>query len=328
MSGSRSTAFRLTVPGNLLLAGEYAVLEAGGLGAALAVEPRLTVTAFPQDEWEVSGRWTGGGETWRPESGAEPTFAGQVFLKALEVLEARGDHRNRQWSTRTRPARIEVDSREFFDAQGRKLGYGSSAALAVGLTAALTRLGGREADATAHQAAVAAHRHAQGGAGSGYDVTVSWFGGFGLFTGGPAPRWEPADPTRLPPLALFAGPEAVRTTGSIARYRAWQAAEPRAARDYLEANNGAVAALVRARTEAEVRAAWDQCRLLGLDLGRRIGSDAALAVPPGLDPETFVKALGAGNETGLAAGFSGGLSCPLPPGLGALVPSPEGLRWE
>ena len=32
-------SFRFTVPGNLLLAGEYAVLEEGGLGLARAVEP-------------------------------------------------------------------------------------------------------------------------------------------------------------------------------------------------------------------------------------------------------------------------------------------------
>ncbi|HTH13468.1 MAG TPA: hypothetical protein VMB23_03670, partial [Spirochaetia bacterium] len=77
-------SFRLTVPGNLLLAGEYAVLEEGGLGAALAVEPRLTVTVFPTDRWELVGRWTGGGEQWDPEGGTAPTFAGLVFLKALE----------------------------------------------------------------------------------------------------------------------------------------------------------------------------------------------------------------------------------------------------
>lgn len=320
-------AFRLTVPGNLLLCGEYAVLEEGGLGSALAVEPRLTVTVFPSDRWEISGRWVGGGESWTPDSGVPPTFAGQVFLEALGQLESRGGERDRKWSRRTPSARIEIDSTPFFDPQGRKLGYGSSAALAAGITAALTRLGDREADAEAHQAAVAAHRKAQGGAGSGYDVTVSWFGGLGLFRGGVRPGWEPADPSQLPPLALFSGPEAVRTVGSIARYRAWKASDPAAARDFLDASNAAVRAFASARGPAAVREAWGQTKALGLDLGFRVGSDASLDVPRGLDPGTFVKALGAGNETGLAAAFEADFPRPLPEGLAALVPT-EGLRWE
>ena len=321
-------SFRLTVPGNLLLAGEYAVLEEGGLGAAVAVEPRLVVTVYPSEQWLIEGRWRGGSDQWEPEGRDPPTFAGLVFLKALELLEERGDERGRKWSRRIPTARIEIDSSEFFDAQGRKLGFGSSAALAAGLTAALARLGDREDSSAVHQIAVAAHRHAQGGAGSGYDVTASWFGGFGLFTGGREPRWEPGDPARLPPLALFAGPEAVRTVGAIGRYRSWASEAPRAAHDYLDASNAAVVALVAARTRTERLEAWVRARDLGLELGRQIESDAALAVPEALNPATFVKALGAGNETGLAVAPQEGFPSPLPPGVAVLVISREGLRWE
>ena len=319
-------SFRLTVPGNLLLAGEYAVLEEGGLGAALAVEPRMTVTVFPAQEWQIIGRWVGGGERWTPED-SEPTFAGLVFLKALELLEERGDERGRKWSRRVSPARIELDTSPFFDDRGRKLGFGSSAAVAVGLTAALARLGDREDPVSLHQTAVAAHRHAQGGAGSGYDVTVSWFGGFGLFTGGVLPKWEPADPESLPALAVFSGPEAVRTVGSIARYREWKAENHRAAGNFFDASNAAVRSLTSAKTLPALTDAWNQARTLSIDLGNRIASDASLAVPQGLAPETFVKGLGAGNETGLAA-FAGGFPSPLPSSLTPLVVSKDGLRWE
>jgi len=320
------SSFRLTVPGNLLLAGEYAVLEDGGLGAAIAVEPRLTVTVTPAEEWEIVGRWVGGSELWNPESD-EPTFAGLVFLKALEQLEDRGDERGRRWSRRIRSARIEVDSSPFFDERGRKLGFGSSAALAVGLTAALGRLGDRDDPGPLHQMAVAAHRHAQGGAGSGYDVTASWFGGFGLFSGGQEPRWEPADPGRLPALAVFPGPEAVRTVGAVARYRQWKAEQPKTAHDFLDASNFAVRNLVKAATPTALLEAWVQARTLGIDLGREIGSDASLDAPAGLEPAPFVKALGAGNETGVAA-FPDGLPSRLPSGLTPLVLSRDGVRWE
>lgn len=324
------TSFRLSVPGNLLLAGEYAVLEEGGLGAAVAVEPRLTVTVFPQDDWEVRGRWVGGSEVWRPEgprAGAPESFAGRVFLAAFEGLGTRGDERGRRWKD-PQPARIEVDTSAFFDPTGRKLGYGSSAALAVGLTVALAHLADRDLEdrhAGLHLVAVDAHRAAQGGAGSGYDVTTSWFGGLGLFVGGSEPRWEPAQPGRLPSLALFPGPELVRTPGSIARYRTWQAQHPASARDFLDASNGSVRALVTAPTSSALRDAWETSRDLGLDLGRRIDTPADLEAPRGLEG-VFVKALGAGNETGLVAAF-GGEFPPLGPGLTALTIS-EGWRWE
>lgn len=320
------TAFRLTVPGNLLLAGEYAVLEEGGLGAAVAVEPRLSVTVFPSDRWELLGRWPGGGDLWTPEVAAPPPFVGLVFLKAVEKLEERGGERGRRWGRRIPSARIEIDSSPFYDAQGRKRGLGSSAALAAGLTAALARLGDREDGPSVAHIAVEAHRFAQGGAGSGYDVTASWYGGFGRFTGGAEPRWDAADPSVLPALALFAGPEAVRTVGSIERYRRWKLDHPAAAADFLDASNAAVHNLTGAQTRAGVFEAWDRARRLGLDLGHRIGSDARLSAPDGLAPDTFVKALGAGNETGVVA-FDGPLP-DLPLGVQPLVLAREGLRWE
>jgi phosphomevalonate kinase len=295
-------SFRLSVPGNLLLAGEYAVLEEGGLGIALAVEPRLTVTAVPAQRWSVEGRWGGTTETWSPGSGRE-SFAGKILLKALEFVAAP-------------PARLEVDSSAFFDASGRKLGFGSSAALAAGLAAALARLAGREPDP---QVAVEAHRHAQGGAGSGYDVTASWFGGCGLFTGGRQPRWTPLNKV-LPSLSVFAGPQAVRTTGSIALYRAWQSAHPDEAERWLRDSNAAVSTLA---ADTDWFGAAEHCRALGLEVGRRVGSSAELLPPAGLPPGTFIKAMGAGNETGLAAS-------PTPltaPGVSRLTVT-EGLRWE
>lgn len=318
------TSFRLTVPGNLLLAGEYAVLEEGGLGAALAVEPRLTVTVTSQAEWEFRGFWGGGEERWHPESSGPVPFVGQLFLKALELLEDRGDERQRRWSHRTPSARIDLDSSPFFAADGRKRGFGSSAALAVGVTAALARLGGRDLG-SAHPLAVLAHRHAQGGSGSGYDVTVSWFGGFGLFVGGVRPQWVPASSAGVPALAVFSGPEAVRTPGAIGRYRQWKLGNPGA--EFLDASNAAVRRLTSTTDPRDFVAAWEACRTLGHDLGEKIGSSAALAPPKGLEPVPFVKALGAGNETGVAA-FPGGLPTPLPEGFAALVPSSEGLRWE
>src|SRR4030042_1902847 len=115
---------RASVPANLLLLGEYAVLEEGGLGLAVAAEPRVRVR-FER----------------RPRAG----LAGA----ARRGSGARGGRRG--WALRARPE------------------------------------GAPPAPAAVLEAALAAHRRAQGGRGSGYDVLASFHGGAGLFAGGGRP---------------------------------------------------------------------------------------------------------------------------------------------
>ena len=55
MSGPSHCA--LTVPGNLLLAGEYAVLVEGGLGLACAVALRVRVTWERSDTLTIRARF-------------------------------------------------------------------------------------------------------------------------------------------------------------------------------------------------------------------------------------------------------------------------------
>lgn len=320
-------SFRFTVPGNLLLAGEYAVLEEGGLGLALAVEPRLVVTVYPSSEWEILGRWPGTQERWRP--GESATFAGSLFLAANELLTSRGDERQRKFSRSIPAARIELDSSAFFDQQGRKRGFGSSAAVAVAITCALAQLQDRDTGST-HLAAVAAHRRAQGGAGSGYDVSASFFGGLGLFTGGEFPAWQALNPEILPYMASFAGPQSVKTIRSIDLYRNWQTLKPKEAGEFLEHSNQAVQTLARSVGWNSLRSAWSDCRQLGWNLGDAVGSQARVNIPKSFPApeEVFYKSLGAGNETGLACGPRESFPQPLPEGLEEVQVTREGVEWE
>ena len=57
----------LTVPGNILLAGEYAVLVEGGLGLACAVEPRVHVTWHPSDTLKIRARFEDQQTFWTPQ---------------------------------------------------------------------------------------------------------------------------------------------------------------------------------------------------------------------------------------------------------------------
>ena len=68
----------VTVPGNLLLLGEYAVLERGGLGIALAPERRLTITVRPSLRLRIVGTWRGKTVEWD-----ERGFSGEGLLDAI-----------------------------------------------------------------------------------------------------------------------------------------------------------------------------------------------------------------------------------------------------
>jgi phosphomevalonate kinase len=303
---------RLSVPGNILLLGEYAVLEEGGLGLSVAVDRRVRLSVQPAAGLTVRGSWPGGSFLW---SRGDPGGSALVSSVVAAVDAARtggpvdGVH-------------IEIDSSELFDSSGRKTGLGSSAATAAGLTAALLAPpGGHAGDAGAY-VALRAHREAQGGRGSGYDVMCSWHGGAGTFSGGTVPSWTPAAMPASFRIVLFPGPGPVLTPDAVRLYAAWKQANPHAARQFLEESNRLVRSFVAASVH-DAPACWAACRQLGIELGDAIGVSARLAVPRELDPPGWCKAIGAGNELG---------ACLLPEGtespFAALDIASEGVRWE
>jgi len=315
---------RITVPGNLLLVGEYAVLEKGGLGIALAPAERVVVTAVRGRKLAVVGKWPGGGERW--EDGSD---RGGVISSAAETcrewLSARG-------AALPSDVAVHVDSTALFDAGGRKRGYGSSAAVTVGVVASLLRLSGLSESAVtsvARNLALKAHRRAQGGRGSGYDVFTSHFGGVGLFRGGPNPGWRALSLPWLPALYVYQGESSVATGSAIGCYEKWKSEHPRGARAFLRASNRAVRRFAAAGSWAEAAETFLHLRSLNIALGREIGVDAEIRPPAGEDLRYF-KALGAGNEIGV---------CMEPPGaserrvaeseeLERLEISERGVEWE
>jgi phosphomevalonate kinase len=308
---------RVTVPGNLLLLGEYAVLEEGGVGLAVAMERRLTVEAEPADALTLTGGWGAGqGLRW---SEADPGFSPlvtSVVAACRAYLDSLGKALPR--------ARIYVDSTPMY-AEGRKGGFGSSAAVAVGLVWTLLALAGAApGPGTVSEVALAAHRQAQGGRGSGYDVFASSYGGVGLFTGGERPAWEPLRLDWLNPLFLVRGSRSVSTPQAIERYREWCRRYPEKAGEFFRESSRCVLGFARARSRGEAASWLAGGRKLGLRLGERIGVDALLAAPAALT-RGELKALGAGNELGLF--FPDPAPEPPPAGLSRLVIAPEGPRW-
>ncbi len=303
------------MPGNLLLAGEYAVTEEGGLGITLGVEPRITLTANISEHWLLEGFWPGGNESYSPGE----TRSNLLSAVWNQFYGQSGPPVGQPWH-------LKVDSTAFFDLLGRKKGFGSSAATAAVVTAALLVLQNTPRQELAHKAflpAVKAHRFFQGGKGSGYDVAASLFGQTGIFTGGEIPQWTPIS---LPPLQkayLCSGPQAVRTVSALASYDQWKITAPEAARIFQEKNNQLIQTLTR---ESDLPRFWDEIQKLSMGLGNSIGVSADLPqetkVALGLIPGNW-KCLGAGNELVLTWNRD------TPPHRGDLLKSSkEGIKWE
>ncbi len=313
---------RVSVPGNVLLLGEYAVLEEGGLGIAAAVDGRVRLEAEPAASLSITGLWTGGSFRWTRRRREESPLVSAAVDAVREWWHPGGGRAEHP------KLRIRIDSSELYRPGGRKAGLGSSAAVAVALVAALrgdNRAKGRPDDAVP-LLALAAHRKAQGGAGSGYDVYCSYFGGWGVFRGGSAPSWKCL---RLPfaaRLYLFSGPAPVSTTDAIRSYVEWKTREPDRARRLLEESNRNVAALAQAHGAREAVDAFRAARRTGIALGEAIGVDARIAAPAGVDPE-LCKAVGAGNELGVYLRLP---DAPEPPAKSGLteVQVADGISWQ
>ena len=309
--GERAHAGRaVSAPANLLLLGEYAVLEEGGRGLALAPDVRavasLTRVAREGGRGPVVRGVTPGGEVvWPGDRG---------------VLGGVADYLHERFGPA--PDGVEVDTSSFFRADGRKRGFGSSASLAVALTALWGGFDGTPADRNrVRGVATEAHRAAQGGRGSGYDTAVSTLGGVVLFTGGADPQARRVELPWLPPISLFAGRDPVATTGAVGSYRAWRDANARVADRFLNRSNELVDRFAAARSWDEARETLVVYRELTLELGDVVGVPARMEPPAPVGEDGVSKAVGAGDELGVV----------LAPGTAAdraVTLAEEGVRWE
>lgn len=132
----------VSAPGKVVLLGEYAVLE-GGRAIIAAINRRAT------------------GELAAKDSAAPRS----EIVKAVIARASRAG-----FAIEDEPA---IDTSSFSDASGKKLGIGSSAAVAIVAAALITGQG----DETTLEIAIDAHREASKGEGSGIDVAASYYGG-------------------------------------------------------------------------------------------------------------------------------------------------------
>lgn len=186
---------RASAPGKAILSGEYAVLY-GAPAIAMAVNRRacvnVEVTENRFNSVACPGLHDRTLEFRTTDDGSLEWLSGAAGQGEGVLLE-------HIWRA-ARPKAAEnlaltLDTRAFFDAPGGfKLGFGSSAALAVALTSALAG-SDLQGDDLFRTAAVA-HRNFQNGKGSGVDVAAAVYGGLIGFdiNGGSVEQLEwPAD---------------------------------------------------------------------------------------------------------------------------------------
>jgi phosphomevalonate kinase len=157
-----------SAPGKVVLCGEYAVLD-GAAAVSMAVNRRATVRVSDFD-----------GDSHRVAAPGYSSLEGRFASNGVTVDWLQGEYEFRivdaVWRTLGRTGHgtlsIELDTRAFLDGvSGSKIGIGSSAALTVALTAALSE------SSDVLDPAIRAHSIFQQGVGSGVDIATAVSGG-------------------------------------------------------------------------------------------------------------------------------------------------------
>ena len=323
----------VAVPGSVLLLGEYAITEPDAPGIALAVLPEVRATCDPCGAPRISGRMGSQRFSWTPQGCDSPLLEALVQKCGAPV------------------AGLEVDSSGFVGPHG-KLGLGSSAAVAVAVAALLlagdrggqvgtgdTRaadggIGGSDGEAERRRvfvAALAAHRAAQGGSGSGYDVATSVWGGVVHFRGGRLPAVARHRPPPLPHLCLVPGSAPLATPAAVARYERWCRRDPAAAAAFRARSRATVEQFLEATDAAAccaaIRAGGELTRWLGIRIGVAVEPPDLRARLDRLREHGWTaKPVGAGGELGIAVAPVDGEPATAPAAMPVRL-APEGLRW-
>ncbi len=286
---------RVSVPANIIVIGEYAVVEEGGLGITMAVDRRVYAAAEPAGSCIIEGKLGGRFLNWKEGEPGNPLLDAAYDTARRLCLKFGFDQSILR-------KKISIDSRRLFSPEGRKRGFGSSAAAVLSVLALLLGDSGLSADELREllmQEAVKTHRRAQGGRGSGYDICTSLQGGIGLFTGGALPRRRILRHAALQKLrfSLASGKTEISSSTAVLRYEEWKKKHYEKALRFVSKSGMLVRRLAETGDPAVCIDILKEAADLGESLGRQIGVDAAPPVREPISGTCAVKCVGAGNET-------------------------------
>ncbi len=180
--------------GKVLVSGGYAILE-GGRGLVLTVDKGTTTRAGMQEDKkiiisipnlniDVHGRYTSKGILFQKVTAEQHNklrFAIAAIKEAIGIIEKKFKKKIGKKKKSFQGVSVESVNDDAVTLKGKKTGLGSSAAAVVSIIAALLDLYGIDVQSDAgrrivFEAGRKAHRRAQGGLGSGFDIAASCFG--------------------------------------------------------------------------------------------------------------------------------------------------------
>lgn len=179
--------YRVKVPGKLLIAGDYAILEPGNAGIVVAVDRYVTLEiqeakeyGLTQEAWSIkdlSWSWQEGQVAWQGDQTRELIHKLTYVKNALEVVHSYLIGRE----VPVRPYAITIHSGLVDESTGIKYGLGSSGAVVVGIICGVMALCTKNELPIDRQdlfkLAMIAHYRTQGN-GSGVDIAASVYGGW------------------------------------------------------------------------------------------------------------------------------------------------------
>jgi phosphomevalonate kinase len=210
-----------SAPGKIVVSGEYAVLV--GAPALVAAIDRRAICTIQDTN---SAGWAFATHGFAPDTiiGRDALLQGPLLPRtdpahlcqhALRQIDSVGV----VVGSLPQNLRIDIDSRSGFDG-ARKLGIGTSAAVCAALCGALLARGG--STLATFPVALAAHRSAQGGSGSGIDVAASCTGGLVRYEMDAAPRLaRAAFPAGIAYAVIWTG-DSADTREHLNRFDVWR----------------------------------------------------------------------------------------------------------
>ncbi|WP_037571327.1 hypothetical protein [Spirochaeta cellobiosiphila] len=274
----------IKVPGNILIAGEYAVTLGGGYGLVAAVPTYGTLVSSASDHFQLISKFNGKAVNWKGESESLFTI---IYEKAQTI-----------YNVNLASEAVLIDTNDFSFPDGRKKGYGSSAVVAVLVSIYVLKdllKSGQLGYDDIFSLALQGHRIFQGGTGSGYDIAASLYGGLGSFQGGIIPSFHPIESYYWPPCQILNGSNPVRTVSSMRLFCELQKKDSQYIETFFEQNQRLVSLMIENIASPKWVSILEEYKQLAVALGEKIG------VPAEFSPmeKGWSKCLGAGNELAL-----------------------------
>ncbi|MBN2738539.1 MAG: hypothetical protein JXR70_16275 [Spirochaetales bacterium] len=300
----------ISVPANLLLAGEYLILEPHVRGLIFSCEPRIFLTCKPAESFCIESDM-GNQKIHYQQGGSNKLFNAveKVFSQKYPAAEI------------FKPWKITINSSAFFKKSGEKKGFGSSAAVTISYCACLFRLcfNRQPENNELFQLSLEAHRLFQDGRGSGYDIAASIYGGFRAYQSLPVPKISEPISWPFHSAKLRIAEKPVSTPEAVKKYELWKSTHQTDFQIIKTRYKALVNSLCEPIHVNEKLGIMQKIKELFLQLGDAIGVDSYFPEDKG----DFCKSLGAGNEIAILLNHSSHTNT-----TDDLIMDTKGIQWN